>query len=97
MLSPVLFTILHYGPSSDTVLQIKFTDMSLSGFLQADEAVYTSVVDELVQWCDPNVLELNMTKTAELVIDFRRSKPSADPLIIKGQEVSIMPQYKYPS
>ena len=72
----------------------EFTVMSLSGFLQADEAMYTSVVDELVQWCDPNVLELNVTKTAELVIDFRRSKPSPHPLIIKGQEVSIMPQYK---
>jgi hypothetical protein len=52
-------------------------------------------VDELVDWCDQNVLELNVTKTEELVIDFRRNKGSIAPLVIKGEEVRTVNQYKY--
>lgn len=73
--SPILFTIYTADgrPSSDSVLQIKFADdTSLSGFLWADEVTYRSAVDELVRWCDQNILELNVTKTAEPVIDFRQ-------------------------
>ena len=49
-------------------------------------------MDELEPWYDQNVLELNVTNTAEPVIDFRYSKPSPDQLIIQGQEVNIVSQ-----
>ena len=45
------------------------------------EATYRSAVDELVPWCHQTFLQLDLTKTAGLVIDFRLSKPSPDPLI----------------
>ena len=68
--------------------------MSLSGFLQADEAMYVWS-SGWVQWCDENFLELHVTKTAELVINFCHSKPSPDPLIIKGGPGQQHVQYKY--
>ena len=36
-----------------------------------------------------------MTKTKEMVVDFRKDPPPYNPLIIKGEEVEIVHQYKY--
>ena len=48
-----------------------------------------------MDWCDKNFLELNINKTEEMVIDFRRQSGIIDPLVIKGEEVRIVSQYKY--
>ena len=50
---------------------------------------------DLVTWCDDNFLELNITKTEEMVIDFRLKPGSIEPLVIKGEEVRIVDCYKY--
>ena len=52
-------------------------------------------VSKLVQWCDSNSLELNVSKTKEMIIDFRRAKSSIAPLIIKDQEVDIVDTFKF--
>jgi hypothetical protein len=99
VLSPVLFTI--YTADCRTAdasnLQIKFADdTSLTGLLRdSDEAKYRQAVGELVDWCDRNFLELNVTKTEEMVIDFRRKSDDVHPLVIKGEEVRIVHSYKY--
>ncbi|XP_070212611.1 uncharacterized protein [Littorina saxatilis] len=51
--------------------------------------------EELVQWRDDNFLELNVTKTKELIMDFRRTKSAVDPIIIKGEPVEMVDTYKY--
>ena len=67
VLSPVLFTIYtadcRIREASN--LQIKFADdTSLSGLLRnSDDTEYRKAVDELVDWCDRNFLELNVAKT----------------------------------
>ena len=38
-------------------------------------------MSSFVAWCSQNNFELNASKTKELVIDFRRKKGSAFPLI----------------
>ena len=65
VLSPILFIIYTADckPLSVAVLQIKFDDTTPSGFLQTNEVTYRSAVDELLQWCDQSLLELNVTKT----------------------------------
>ncbi|KAI4882175.1 hypothetical protein NFI96_005771 [Prochilodus magdalenae] len=35
---------------------------------------YRSLVEDFVEWCTTNHLKLNITKTKEMCIDFRRSK-----------------------
>ena len=99
VLSPVLFTI--YTADCRTAdassLQIKFADdTSLTGLLcDSDEAVYRQAVGELVDWCDSNYLELNVTKTEELIVDFRKDPGVVCPLVINGKEVRIVTTYKY--
>lgn len=39
----------------------------------------------VVDWCDHNVKELNVTKTEEMVSNFRCCKSSLGPLAIEGE------------
>ena len=59
------------------------------------ENTYRTAVQKLVEWCDENLLLLNISKTKKLVKDFRRNDSSPVPLQIKGQQVEIVHQYKY--
>ena len=70
-------------------------DTSLSGLIQESDSLYRQAVEELTEWCDRNVLELNVTYTKELVIDFTREKSSMDPIEIRVQPVEIEKYDKY--
>lgn len=50
---------------------------------------------ELTERCNRNYLELNVTKSKELIIDFGREKISMDPIVIRGQPVEMVENYKY--
>ena len=52
-------------------------------------------VNSFVDWCDRHFLLLNVKKTKELIIDFRKDTPPKEPLIIKDEEVEIVSTYKY--
>ena len=61
----------------------------------SDETIYREAVRELVDWCDEHFLELNVTKTEEMIVDFRRKKERVQPLTIKVEEVRQVSTYKY--
>jgi len=44
-------------------------------------------VEQLVSWCNGNNLSLNVDKTKEVVIDFRRTPVDHSPLFISGSTV----------
>ena len=54
-----------------------------------------SALPAFISWCDNNSLDLNVSKTKELIIDFgkNRTKPVAN--YIHGKEVEIVDSYKY--
>lgn len=54
----------------------KFSDDTvLVGFLnQGDDMAYRKEAQSFANWCDSNFLKLNVAKTKELIIDFRRKK-----------------------
>ncbi|KAI3353897.1 hypothetical protein L3Q82_005103 [Scortum barcoo] len=51
---------------------------------------------DFVDWCELNHLQVNASKTKEMVIDFSR-KPSADiaPVNIQGLDIERVRTYKY--
>ena len=49
----------------------------------------------MVDWCDDNNLELNVSKTKEMIIDFRKNKPPISALFIKDQEVEQVDSFKF--
>ena len=49
----------------------------------------------LSSWCRDNNLLLNISKTKELVIDYRREKTEIPPLIISGDCVEKVANFRY--
>ncbi|KAF7705820.1 gastrula zinc finger protein XlCGF28.1-like, partial [Silurus meridionalis] len=50
---------------------------------------YREEVHQLTAWCGANNLSLNVDKTKEMVVDFRRVQSGYSPLIINGSSVEI--------
>ncbi len=77
VLSPLLFFLYTNDCTSKdpSVKLLKFAeDTTLIGLIQDDdESAYGQEVKELAVWCSLNNLELNMLKTVEMIVDFRRN------------------------
>ena len=99
VLSPLLFTLFTNDTrsNSNSVMIFKFSDdTTIEGLItNANESAYRVEVQRLVDWCASNDLELNVAKTKEMIIDFRKDKMSVAPLAIKGQQVGIVDSFKF--
>ena len=61
-----------------------------------DESCYREEVRRLEAWCKENSLQLNASKTKEVIVDFRRKERSEHaPLIIQGQQVETVSSVKF--
>ena len=56
---------------------------------------YLHQLQSFVEYCNTNFLQLNISKTKEMVIDFRRSVLQPPPVFIDGVEVERVSSYKY--
>ena len=76
---------------------MKFADdTTVEGIISmGDESAYRQEVDHLVSWCDDNSLELNTSKTKEMIVDFRRNPTPINPLVINGQNIEIVDTFKF--
>jgi hypothetical protein len=99
VLSPLLFTLFTNDcvSSDPSVLVLKFSDdTTVEGLISNDdERAYREEVGQLVGWCSSNNLELNVTKTKEMVIDFRKVKAPLSPLVINGECVEQVDSFKF--
>ncbi len=100
VLSPLLFTLLTHDCtakfSSNHI--IKFADdTTVVGLISNnDETHYREEVAQLAEWCGTNNLSLNVEKTKEVVMDFRR-RNSTDhpPLTIDSSTVERVSSTKF--
>ena len=61
------------------------------------DATYFNAVERFCSWCKENYLDLNVKKTKEILIDFRR-KPSVVPdLFIEGMKVEHVDEHSVPN
>ncbi len=77
---------------------VKFADdtVVLGLVSNNDEAAYLLEVERLTSWCQDNCLSLNVNKTKELIVDFRkRQQQPYTPLIISGTPVERVSSFKY--
>ena len=75
---------------------VKFADDSaLLSLLQGSEQYHGPALTEFVDWCDNSYLDLNVTKTKEMIVDFRRQEHSPENTIIYNNKVEIVSKYKY--
>uniref|UniRef100_UPI003AF4E3BD alkylated DNA repair protein domain-containing protein n=1 Tax=Thiolapillus sp. TaxID=2017437 RepID=UPI003AF4E3BD len=76
---------------------LKFADdTELFGKVSNDEdALYHKQIENFVNSCDKNYLYLNVSKTKEMCIDFRKNQRCPKPVYIKGEAVERVETYKY--
>ena len=55
----------------------------------------TNRFENFVNWCDKNYLYLNVSKSKEVCIDFRKNQRCPKPVYIKGEAVGRVETYKY--
>ncbi|KAI3376347.1 hypothetical protein L3Q82_016830, partial [Scortum barcoo] len=101
VLSPFLFTLYtsDFTYSTDSCHLQKFSDndTAIVGCVsEGNDCEYRKVIMDFVDWCELNHLQVNASKTKEMVIDFSR-KPSSDiaPVNIQGLDIERVRTYKY--
>ena len=60
-----------------------------------DSSKYVDEINKFVTYCKIIFGELNVKKTKEIIIDFRKSKAPPDPLIINDHTVERVRTYEY--
>ena len=108
VLSPCLYSLFTNDCVSKepSVKMIKFADdTTVKGLISTvdrkkvtianPEEAYRGEVKKLEEWCEENNLELNVSKTKEMIIDFRKNKSETSPLEVQGQTVEQVDSFKF--
>ncbi len=100
VLSPLLYSLYTHDcvSSHSSTSIIKFADdtVVLGLISNNDETAYLDEVERLTSWCQDNCLSLNVSKTKELIVDFRkRHLQPYTPLMISGTPVERVSSFKY--
>jgi hypothetical protein len=68
---------------------IKFTDITtVVGLItDRDETTYREKARDLAVWCQDNNLSLNVIKTKERIVDYRKRRTEHAPILIDGAVV----------
>ena len=91
VLSPLLYSLFTHDcvAKHDSHAIIKFADdTTVVGLItDNDETAYREEVRDLAVWCQDNNLSLNVSKTKELIVDYRKRRTEHTPIHINGAVV----------
>ena len=76
---------------------VKFVDDTTVAELihNSDERAYRDQVQELVEWCKLNNLELDVSKTKEIIIDFPTTRKNDESPLVINDSVEIVDTFKF--
>ena len=74
---------------------MKYSDDTTIVDLSISIQHYIEDVERFTTWCKDNFLDINVTKTRELLIDFRKLPRAVSPITIDGEIVERVEKYKY--
>lgn len=98
VLSPLLF-ILYTSMCQSTFNNrfiLKYADDTvIVSLLKDNDNSHGPIVDYFVQWCEESHLQLNILKTKDMAIDFRKESRTPSATVIRGQSVELVQSYKY--
>ena len=96
VLAPVLFTLYTNDCTGTQITPfIKYSDDTALVDLSDDDTIYFNEVSRFTMWCKNNFLDLNVSKTKEMVVDFRKQGVNVSDLFIDGVKVERVSEYKY--
>uniref|UniRef100_A0A8L0DMF9 Reverse transcriptase domain-containing protein n=1 Tax=Oncorhynchus mykiss TaxID=8022 RepID=A0A8L0DMF9_ONCMY len=99
VLSPLLYSLFTHDcvatHASNSI--IKFADdTTVVGLItNNDETAYREEVRALGVWCQENNLTLNVNKTKEMIVDFRKQQREHSPIHIDGTVVERVSSFKF--
>ncbi|XP_064869315.1 uncharacterized protein LOC135565661 [Oncorhynchus nerka] len=74
---------------------IKFADDTTVVDLINDETAYREKVRDLAVWCQDNNLSLNVIKTKEMIVYYRKRRTKHAPILIDGAAVEQIESFKF--
>lgn len=98
VLPPLLFILYTDScrSSQENSHLVKFSDDTvLLSLPQGRQSNRGCALPEFVRWCDDSFLHLNVLKSKEMIVDFRKSSVDPKTSTIHGEEVQIVQSYKY--
>ena len=99
VISPFLFSLYTAqcrATSKSCIIDKYADDTALVGLItKDDDSAYLREVCSFVDWCASNFLELNVSKTKEMLVDFRKKPPTPPPVVVNGEEIERVESYKY--
>ena len=99
VLSPFLFALYTSdcrATHNNCIIDKYADDTVLTGLITENiDTSYTEEVDSFVAWCARNHLVLNVEKTKEMIIDFRKNKGFFEPITIQDRQIERVDSYKY--
>jgi hypothetical protein len=97
VISPFIFTLYTndcHAKGEKTQI-VKFSDDTAIVDMSDSHAVFETEINSFVQWCSDNHLELNVKKTKEMFVDFKKEQTVVPSLQIREQAVERVDQYRY--
>ena len=99
VLSPFLFTLYtsDFTHNSTHCHIQKFSDdTAVVGCVsEGNDLEYKTVIRDFVSWCELNQLQLNTSKTKEMIVNFRRKTSHFTPVSIQGSNIEVVESYKF--
>jgi hypothetical protein len=98
VLSPHLYSLFTYDcmarHNSNTITFAD--DTTVVGLItDKDGTAYREEVRDLAGWCQNNNLSLNVTKTKEMIVDYRKMRTEHTPILIDGAVVEQVESFKF--
>ncbi|KAI4895335.1 hypothetical protein NFI96_000692 [Prochilodus magdalenae] len=91
-------TACHYciaAHSSNTIIKFADDTTIIGNITKDDEGPYREEVKLLTQWCAANNLSLSVSKSKELITDFRKGERTNTPLNIGGTLLKRVSSFKF--
>ena len=90
-----LYTLTTAAVTKRTVTQLSFTDdTALLSLLQGMQDGHGAALGDFTEWCDESQLDLNVSKTKEMIADCRRRGHTLGGIQIHGEAAEIVHSYK---
>uniref|UniRef100_A0AAZ3PMN4 Reverse transcriptase domain-containing protein n=2 Tax=Oncorhynchus tshawytscha TaxID=74940 RepID=A0AAZ3PMN4_ONCTS len=99
VLSPLLYSLFTHDcvatHASNSIIKFADDTTVLGLITNNDETAYREEVRALGVWCQENNLTLNVNKTKEMIVDFRKQQREHPPIHIDGTVVERVASFKF--
>ena len=99
VLSPLLYSLFTHDcmgrHDSNTIIKFANASTMVGLITDNDETAYREEVRDLAVWCQDNNLSLNVIKTKEMIVDYRKKRTEHALILIDGAAVEQVESFKF--